>query len=428
MSSKRIFLGVQEIAGMMERLNNAFHDMGIKSDFYCMYDYSFVAKRDNIKEPDILIRYRKHTNMIRQAKNRNLKRFWYLFQMIDIIGILFYSIIHYDKYIYVFGHGMFIYNCYLKHFQELEFWILRLFHKDIIVWCCGSDSRAPYCDCDIYNGNMEQMMLDTKVKSKKIQMLEKYATIIDYSASSHFHTKPYIIYNCVGVPIDEKEMVYRRKEKNRKLTVMHAPSNKEYKGTFIIRKVIEELKEIVDFEYIEISGMTHDQVLERLCEADIVIDQLFSDTPLAGFATEASINGIPVIVGGYYAQEFVKVRPEPIEPTIYCTPDELKEKLLYLLQYPSECERIGREEQEYVKKNNMSKIVAKKFLNIFDGKIPNEWLFEPQKNEYIWGAGIPKEKVIRNIKYLIEQYGEESLCICDNDNLLKKYIEVYKGE
>ena len=57
----------------------------------------------------------------------------------------------------------------------------------------------------------------------------------------------------------------------------------------------------------------------------------------------------------------------------------------------------------------MSKIVAQKFLNILDRNIPNEWLFEPQKNEYIWGAGIPKEKVIKNIKYLIDNYGEEAV-------------------
>lgn len=43
---RRIFLGAQEISGMMERLNNAFHDMGIESDFYCIPEYAFdLGKR-----------------------------------------------------------------------------------------------------------------------------------------------------------------------------------------------------------------------------------------------------------------------------------------------------------------------------------------------------------------------------------------------
>ena len=45
-------------------------------------------------------------------------------------------------------------------------------------------------------------------------------------------------------------------------------------------------------------------VLEKMAMSDIVVDQVYCDTPMAGFATEAAINGVPVVVGGYYADVY----------------------------------------------------------------------------------------------------------------------------
>ena len=48
MKKNKIFLGAQEIAGMMERLNNAFHQMGIKSDFFCLYGYDYSNRANEL--------------------------------------------------------------------------------------------------------------------------------------------------------------------------------------------------------------------------------------------------------------------------------------------------------------------------------------------------------------------------------------------
>ena len=422
----RIFLGVQEIAGMMERLYNAFKEKDITCDFYCMYDYDFSTAGIPQHTPQILKRYRKHTNKIRSTDNRNIKRFWYLFQMVDIIVILFYSLIHYDQYIYIFGHGMFLYNCYLKHIQQLEFWILRLFKKNIIIWCCGSDTRAPYCDCDIYNGNIEKMWEDTKQKCKKVQMLEKYGTLIDSQASSHFHTKPYIVYSSIGIPVDENEKVEKKNHENEKVTILHAPSNQKYKGTHIVRKIIEELiEEGYSIEYIEVSGETHDTVLEKVALADMVVDQVFSDTPMPGLATESSLNGIPVIIAGYYAELYKNVYSNPIPPTVYCMPEELKENIINLINNRDKRVSIGEGQKRFVEENWMSDKVAERFCRIFDGDIPKEWIFDPKDNSYIFGGGLEKEEVIRNVVLLIEKYGENALCLIKEGVLFSEYKKVY---
>lgn len=425
MKRKKIFLGVQEIAGVMERLNNAFHEMGIESDFYCMDNYEFGFDK---KDKAILRKYQIHSNKRIHATKEYMRNWWYFLQMWDILHIFFHVLFRYDEFIFIFGHGMFFYNKYLSKIEELEFFILKLFHKKMIMWLCGSDSRAPYCDVYMYccANDFERLYRATQKRSKRIKMLEKYMILIDGGASSHFHSKPYLIYNCIGVPIDEKERVHVGKKNDDKIRILHAPSNQKGKGTKVIRNILKEIeKEGYDFNYIEVSGVPHNIVLEKMSESDIIIDQLYSDTPMAGFAAEASVNAIPVIVSGYYAEVYKKMLPHPIAPTVYCKPDELKEKIIYLLEHKEERERIGRMEQEYIENYCLSTSVANKFLRIFNDSYPKEWIMNPADNSYIWGGGVNKKMVTNSVVKLIDHYGPQALCLDKNSILYKKYMQLY---
>lgn len=426
--NRRIFLGVQEIAGMMERINNAFHEIGIESDFYCMNRYGFAPDKVEKENKPILKKYQIHFDKIVQATKEYKKNWWFFLQMWDILHIFFHVLFRYDEFIFIFGHGMFFYNKYLCKIEELEYFILKLFHKKMIMWLCGSDSRAPYCDVYLYScpNQIGRVYRATQKRSRRIRMLEKYMTLIDYSPSSHFHTKPYLIYNCIGVPVDYKEKVYVNKNTNSKITILHAPSDQKVKGTEIIRNILKEIKEEgYEFEYIEVSGLPHNIVLEKMAMSDIIIDQLFSDTPMAGFAAEASINGIPVIVGGYYAEIYKKILPQPIAPTIYCKPDEMKEKIIYLLEHDEERKRIGREEKAYIENYCLATVVANKFLKIFDHSYPGEWVMDPADNDFIWGGGVNKKLVTETVVELIDNYGSKSLCLDENSILYKKYMQLY---
>ena len=264
-NKRRVFLGVQEIAGIMERLNNAYHEAGIQSEFYCMDDYAFSPDELERKEHSILKKYKIHTNKRIQAQKEYERNWWYFLQMWDILYIFIYVLFKYDDFIYIFGHGMFFYNKYLSRIEEMEFLILKIFHKRMVMWLCGSDSRAPYCDVFMhtYSNKIGKLYKETQRRSKKVKMLEKYMTVIDMPASSHFHTKPYLIYNCVGIPVDEKEKVINRKLHN-KITILHAPSNQKGKGTEIIKDILRQIKEEgYDFEYVEVSGLPHNIVLEK---------------------------------------------------------------------------------------------------------------------------------------------------------------------
>lgn len=424
---KKIFLGAQEIAGMLLRLNNAFHEMDIESDFYCLYRYDFQIDNSSKFANKRLKKHRSHVLQRTAAKSKVVKEIYLWLQLLDIIQIYIYALFHYDYFLYIFGHGMFYYHRYLQKYQEIEFKILKLFNKKMIMWFCGSDSRAPYCDVDIYDGDYQKMYFDVLKKSNNIKMIEKYMKTIDFPASSHFHTKPYIIYNCITVPIDSKECVKTENRKRNDVPViLHAPSNKAAKGTHRIREIINEIeKNGYKFKYVEVSGMPHGKVLEEIANADIVIDQLFCDTPMAGFATEAGINGIPVIVGGYYASTYKKTIPEPIAPTVFCLPEELKSEVIKLLVDENRRKEIGCKEQEYVKNMCMSSIVAERFLKIFSNEIPSEWLFNLDDNDYIWGLGSEKQKVADNVYHLIRNYGDSALGLNRNSTLFHNYMNLY---
>lgn len=429
-NKKRIFLGAQEIAGMMLRLNNAFHEMGIESDYYCLYRYEFNVENSSKFANKYLKKHRKHVISRTNAKSKFVKEIYLWLQMFDIIHIFVYALFNYDYFLYIFGHGMFYFHRYLQPYQELEFKILRIFGKKMIMWFCGSDSRAPYCDVDIYDGDYTKMYSDILNKKNNIQMIEKYMKTIDFPASSHFHTKPYIIYNCITVPIDYKEYVNRKDNRENEVPIiLHAPSKKEAKGTKEIRKILKEIeKEGYSFKYIEISGMPHPKVLEAIASADIVIDQLYCDTPMAGFATESGLNGVPVIVGGYYADVYKRILPDPIAPTIFCMPEELKNEVIEMLTNNEKRIEIGIKEQEYINNMCLSTIVANRFLCLFMNNIPEEWMFNPDDNDYIWGLGQEKEKVCNNVKFLLNNYGEDALGIKKDGKLYKKYLEIAKME
>lgn len=425
MKRRKIFLGVQEIAGMMERLNNAFHEMGMESDFYCIEKYGFTPGTEK-KDMPVLHKYRIHTEKKMCCTKEWKKTWWSFWQMWDILYVFFHVLFRYDIFIYIYGRGLFFHNRYLRKIEEFEFFILKLFRKKMLMWLVGSDSRPPYCNGALWFEEDEKLYAITREKMKKIGMLEKYMMLIDSTASSHFHKKPYLIYNCIGIAIDEKEQVPVGQSKDNTIRILHAPSNQQAKGTATIRKIIKEIQdEGYEFEYVEVSGLPHSVVLEKMAMSDIVIDQLYSDTPMAGFATEAAMNGIPVVVGGYYADVYKKILPQPIAPTAFCNPEKLKETIIYLLEHEEERIRIGREEKEYVDNHCRATIVADKLMKIFDNSYPNEWLMNPADNDYIWGGGLSKESVVSEITRLIDKFGPKSLCLDKNGILYKQYMQLY---
>lgn len=412
----------------MLRLHNAFREMGIVSGFYCIQEYEFDQehRKDYLNEE--LRHYVRHTEHIKKMywSNRRIRfRLWQLVQMVDVLWIFIKSLTKYDYFLYIFGRGLFFRNYYLSKIQQVEFWILKLLKKKVVVWCCGDDTRPPYCGC--FDGDVKALKKATKQKAKIVRMQEKYALMIDFPASAHFHNRPYIKYPSIGVPVDKYEIVNMDQVVHSKIIILHAPSAQKWKGSTTVRQIIGHIKEKgLPIEYIEITDVPHNIVLQKIAQSDIVIDQVYSDTPMAGFATEASVNGVPVLVSGYYADYYQKEFSQPIPPNFFCSPGELEEKLIYLIQEEQVRKEFGASAQKFVLDNWMAHDVAKRIISLFDGTFPEEWMYDPQNSTYIWGAGNRKKWVIQKTVNLIENYGMDALCLPKNSELYRKYAKLYQ--
>jgi len=122
---------------------------------------------------------------------------------------------------------------------------------------------------------------------------------------------------------------YRYTE-NEKLRIIHSPTNRLYKGTDKILKIIEGLKSKHDFELILAEHMHRDELLKLKRTCDLAIDQVGGESGGSGYGKNSIENlamGIPTITEFY--DEYLEFLPE--NPFITCNIDSLKDKLTELL-------------------------------------------------------------------------------------------------
>ncbi len=121
--------------------------------------------------------------------------------------------------------------------------------------------------------------------------------------------RPFVNYFRIGMPRPRSQQVemtadsedhYEARSALRPTRILHAPSHPRAKGTDRIRLAVESLRSKgYEIEYTELTNAANAEVLAHLHECDFVIDQLYSDTPMATFAAEAADVGRPSVVGGY---------------------------------------------------------------------------------------------------------------------------------
>ncbi len=144
---------------------------------------------------------------------------------------------------------------------------------------------------------------------------------------------------------------------------MHAPSVKATKGTKYVKQAIEDLKKAgLDFEYIEVFGISHKEAVQMYSEADIIIDQLMLGSHGA-FACEAMALGKPVIC--YILDELLETYPDGF-PIVNANPDNIATVLEELVCSPEKRHEIGMKSRAYVEKVHDIRVVAKKLLAIYN--------------------------------------------------------------
>jgi glycosyltransferase involved in cell wall biosynthesis len=143
--------------------------------------------------------------------------------------------------------------------------------------------------------------------------------------------------------------------------VVHAPSNREKKGT---QWVIEACRQLnLDLDIVE--GVPHDVARERYARADIVVDQLNAGWH-GVFALESMALGKPVVT--YLKADVVERSAEGFGiriPIVPATKETLVQALRPLVEQPALRREIGAQSRAYVERVHDVDKVADRLLDLY---------------------------------------------------------------
>ena len=170
--------------------------------------------------------------------------------------------------------------------------------------------------------------------------------------------------------------------------VIHIPSNKDVKGTDIIVQTLRQLRdERIKFDFRILEHVPHERVVEELCQADIVIDEMYF--PLHGVLTvEAMASGCAVATGN---DEVYEPFP-PHRPICSINPIIIKEQLRRLLTDKEWRIKLALEGRKYVERYHDHVRVAQR---IMENLYPNEFTKYDHYPSFFTGSyRLPKGEVI----------------------------------
>jgi glycosyltransferase involved in cell wall biosynthesis len=192
------------------------------------------------------------------------------------------------------------------------------------------------------------------VRKKRAHLVQKYADVLFAKPDrAHHLTKNYHI---VWPPFNLNSIEYRINKSDVPL-IIHAPSNRNIKGTKYILRTVNLLKKEYNFKFLLCEHMTNEELKRHLAESEIVIDQLL--LPGHGlFGIEAMASGNAVLgsaVPGYngFSQDL---------PIMTSTPDTLYEQVKILLENPDLRVNLAKKGREYVQTYHDYRKVAADFI------------------------------------------------------------------
>lgn len=248
---------------------------------------------------------------------------------------------------------------------------------DIFHYYLGTSMMLDYSDLPLiknlgrkivmtfFRSDLEKTFNDEGIK-KRLEFLSKYIT----SAIVHEQDLKELLENYIPdvrvIPkmIDTSEVkVGRVKYKNTKPLIVHMPSQTEKKGTKHILSAIEDLSLVFnfDFELLDEADLVLSELL--IDRADLIIDNIIS--PSYGISSIRYMAlGKPVI---NHISNFLKDSYSKDLPIINANPDDIEEKLKYVLENRDILRDLGSRGRSYIEKYHDSRKLIDEVLNLYNG-------------------------------------------------------------
>ncbi len=266
----------------------------------------------------------------------------------------------------------FKYDIFHFHFGEsllpnnLDLPILKLFGKKMLMHYWGSDIRQSDIAINyVYFKNLDELQKiypgkENDYKRNKIKRIEKYVnlTIVGDYQLLPYSPKSIVIKQALDI---SKYHFIGCEYKGGKIKIVHAPTNRQIKGTKYVLSVIEKLKqEKYNIDFILIEKQPNDIVLDICKNADIIVDALLLESH-GIFSMEGMALGKPVLCR--IDEKFLKYYPGL--PILSTDPDNLYEHLKLLIQNPDLRKELGERGRKYVEEIHDTKKIAKQLIELY---------------------------------------------------------------
>jgi hypothetical protein len=175
-------------------------------------------------------------------------------------------------------------------------------------------------------------------------------------------------------------------------------------------------------------GRSPAEVRAAIRDCDFVVDELYSDTPMATFATEAAAEGKPAVVGLYGLDLLRSVTPpEMLPPVQACHPDDLDAAIEQLMVDVPYRLALGERAREFVTRMWSPAAVAERFRRLLIGHVPAEWLFDPGDVPYTHGWGLRESQARQSVREVIDGGGVVALQLSDKPRVEAAFVAFARG-
>ena len=418
----RILVGITEIAGYYAALAPALRRRGHL--VRCVITKPRNPGYDDPENTGFPALVTEWCQRLGEIRNRSLvhKVYWKVMTGAVRIVVLLWALFTCEVFVFGFGRSLLPLN--------LDLPLLKLFGKKILFVCHGSDSRPSYLDygsvLDLKGDRrtLRKTRRDTKVRRANVRRMDRWSDwIVENPFSSHFHSRRLVNWYIVGMPCTLPEAIPPEPEAG--IKILHAPSSPLFKGTARIQEAVTRVQlEIPGLEMVTITGKPHGEVLAAIRTCHFVIDQLYSDTPCAGFAAEAAACGRPTIVGGFgWSPEWLQMSRLGEWPSLVCREEELEDAIRRMALDAGLRRNIAeaaiRRAQDWSDDH-----VAERIECILESRAPEDWYFDPAEIPVFYsGGGLPEDTVRKVIGELIAWKGKEVLALRHQPRLERMAVE-----
>ena len=225
--------------------------------------------------------------------------------------------------------------------KGMDFAIWRLFGRKCIIHHHGHDIRY-----------RNENPLFTALAKK---ILVSTPDLLRYSPEAVWLPNPVAVSDIPHVGVEEKGDA-------ESITIVHAPSVRQVKGTEFIEKAVEQLrKEGRKAELVLVENTPHEEAIQLFKKADIVVDQLKMGW-YGMFAQECMALGKPVCC--YVSPDVERFLPSP-QPIVNASPETITDVLREMVDSYEKRAEIGRRGRAYMENVHDSPRIAKLSLDYY---------------------------------------------------------------